>query len=153
MSPTRAMVRRAGLIALLTLGIAACSRNASTTSVQATRATITAAPTARPLFKTYPVSAAFSRNGPTLTSAQRAWIQRVISSRNYGPLRARLRFALVRAPTRPIVIYVDNAGPGEADHGGHVIGEGCNVLFDPVEHGVFPATGAACAPPTPRPVD
>lgn len=152
MRVTRAIVQSAGLVAVLAAG-GGCSQNSSTrTSVLATQETFVAPPTPHSLFKTYPVSVAFSRNGPTLTSAQRAWIRQVIHSKNYGPLRARLRFATVAGPTRPLVIYVNKAGPSQADRGGHVIGEGCNVLFDPVEHGVFPATGASCTPPTPKPV-
>ena len=114
---------------------------------------LTPLPTPTSLFKTYPVRAAFQRGGPKLTIEQRDWIQRILHSKNYGKLRSRLRFVDIPGTTTPIVVYVDRAGPGQTDRGGHVIGEGCNGFFDPVEHGLFPASESACSPPTPKPVN
>jgi hypothetical protein len=110
-------------------------------------------PSLTPSFKTYPVSAAFNGEGPPLTPEQRKWIRRIISSRAYGKLRPRLRFADMPGWTTPILVYVDRAAPGEADRGGHVIGEACSAEFDPVEHGKFAGSETSCSPPTPEPVN
>jgi len=108
-------------------------------------------PQATPAYETFPVSAAFSKFGPPLTSKQRRWILRVVHSRNYGSLRPILRFADLPGLDTPIVVYINRSRPGEV-YGGHVIGEGCNVWFDPMLRGLFVGTGALCSPPTPRPV-
>jgi hypothetical protein len=94
----------------------------------------------------------FSAGGPVLNRKQRAWIRRVLHSRAYGSLRSRLRFAGIAGYATPLVIFVDHASPGEIDNGGHVIGEGCNVWFDPYLHGLIVGTGVLCSPPTPKPV-
>lgn len=114
---------------------------------------ITPIPTAAPLFKSYPISAAFAKNGPHLSAEQRAWISKVRTSRAYAPMRRRLRFAVLRGVTVPIVMWVDQAAPGQQDHGGHIIGEYCSEYFDPVNRGIFGATEASCARPTFAPVD
>jgi hypothetical protein len=101
--------------------------------------------------RTYPVSAAFSPNGPHLASRQRAWILKVSRSRNYRKLP--LLFALVHGVKTPIVVYVDRPLLGGIHRGGHVIGEECQVTFDPVTGKVYPASQAACSAPTPKPVD
>jgi len=115
--------------------------------------TIAPISTAAPLFKSYPITAAFAKNGPHLSSEQRAWILKVGTSRAYAPMRHRLRFAVLRGVTVPIVMWVDQADSGQQDHGGHIIGEYCSEYFDPVNRGVFGATGASCARPTFEPAD
>ncbi len=133
-----------------------CAQSGSMHGVKSAKMALqfTAAPSQAALYETYPISAAFSLSGPDLSSAQRNWIARVLKSPAYGAHRSRLRFANTSGgPNVPIVVYVDRAGTGETDRGGHVIGEPCNVWFDPVVHGVFPGTGALCAPPTPKPIN
>lgn len=107
-------------------------------------------PTTTPAYETYPISEAFSKGGRVLTPKQRAWIRRILHSRNYGKFRSRLRFADMAAFRTPIVVYVNRAEPGG---GGHVIGEGCNVWFDPWLRGLYVGTGVLCSPPTPKPVE
>ena len=112
----------------------------------------TAAP---PKYATYPVSAAFAKNGPRLTPAQRQWILRIVRSKNYGPYRARLRFALVATKQVPLVVWVasqEQRAPGERASS-HIIGDGCNAYFDPQELGVFAAPGDAACAKTPEPVE
>lgn len=140
-------------LALVVSFLFACGHRPMSKNAIGMQPTITAPPTSPPLFKTYPVWAAFRRGGPKLTIKQRDWIERILRSKTYGKLRSKLRFADIPGTTTPIVVYVDRAGPGQTDRGGHVIGEGCNGFFDPVEHGLFPATEAACSPPTPKPVN
>ena len=99
--------------------------------------------------KTYPISAAFSKTGPKLTKDQRAWIAKVMRSRYYRDLS--LRFAQVPGVVTPIVVYVDRAVYG-IHRGGHVIGEQCQIWFDPVAGRTFSASPAVCTRPTPKPV-
>jgi len=99
---------------------------------------------------TYPVNAAFSRNGPHLTAQERAWILRVARSRAYRNLP--LRFAPLKGFTTPIVVYANLPGVGGIRRGGHIIGEPCQDWFDPVAGAIYPASAAACSPPTPKPV-
>ena len=112
---------------------------------------VTAIPQPTNSVRTYPVSAAYSRNGPHLTSQQRTWILKVSRSRNYRKLP--LLFALVHGIKTPIVVYIDRPLLGGIHRGGHVIGEECQVWFDPVVGGVYAASQAACSLPTPKPVD
>lgn len=100
--------------------------------------------------RTYPISAAFSCGGPALTPSQRAWIERVASSKNYR--KTPLRFAAIAGIKTAIVVCVNRALPGGIHRGGHVIGEECQVWFDPVPAKVYAASQAACSPPTPKPV-
>jgi len=88
-----------------------------------------------------------------MTTVQRMWIKRVVTSRAYAGVRNQLRFAIVPVGDAvPIVVYVSLAKGGEPDGGGHVIGAPCNVYFDPSIHGVFAGTGALCARPTSKPI-
>jgi hypothetical protein len=113
-------------------------------------------PSPKEAFPSYPVSAAFGPHAVHLSRKQRAWLMRVLHSRTYGPRRADLRFAII--PKRyilpgysvPLVIYV--ASGDIPDRGGHVIGESCNALFDPQEHGLFPGSEVSCEGATPLPV-
>ncbi len=110
-------------------------------------------PTPTQAFPSYTVDAAFGPGGVQLTREERAWLLRVLHSKTYG--RADLRFAFIPKYDTfhykvPLVIYVySGAIP---DRGGHIIGEPCNLEFDPQEHGVFPGSEASCEGPSPLPV-
>lgn len=106
----------------------------------------------RPLYKEYPVSAAGSAQGPVISKVQHRWIDRIVHSSTYGPLRSQLRFAVARGVKTPIVVWQENRDLSGVDHGGHVIGEYCSVYFNPFNQGLFAASQAACSPPTPKPV-
>lgn len=95
-----------------------------------------------PPFRSYPVSAAFERGGPPLTPDQRAWIARIVYSRNYGWERPQLRFALVDDLRVPIVVYRAHMENG-VDNGGLIIGESCNSYFDPHQFGFVTTPGDA----------
>lgn len=101
---------------------------------------------------TYPVAAAFEHGGPRLTATQRAWIRRILHSKNYGKFRATLRFAEVPGSSTPVVVYIDRSVPKGDVLLPHIIGERCNSLFDP-EIGVIAGSETSCDAPTPKPVD
>lgn len=106
-----------------------------------------------PVYKTYPVSAYKSR-GLRLLPNQRQWIEKILHSASYHDAITRLRFAKIRGVKTPIVVYIeDYHTPDDSiDHGGHVIGEYCSVIFDPHDKGLFAGSQASCSPPTPKPV-
>ncbi len=110
---------------------------------------VTPVPATADAYKTYAVSAAFGRRPVPLAPAQRRWLLRVLHSKTYGPQRANLRFVLLHGPTEPLVIYTARLDDDGNDFGGHVIGEGCSLEFDPVKVGLF---SSACTAPTPLPV-
>lgn len=136
--------RMLALISAMALFTTSCSAKHSQ-GANTPRQIVKPLPTASPLYKSYPISAAFAKDGPHLTSEQRAWIVKIATSRAYAPMRSRLRFSVWPGVTVPIVVWVDQAAPGEQDHGGHVIGEKCFQYFDPVDRGHFGATGASCS--------
>ncbi|HEY5257129.1 MAG TPA: hypothetical protein VIJ12_01985 [Candidatus Baltobacteraceae bacterium] len=103
-------------------------------------------------FRTYPIAEALSRNGPPLSIPQLHWVRRIVYSRSYIAVRAHLRFADQPGYRTPLIVYVDIAEPYETDRGGHVIGERCNVWFDPVNFGLTVGTSVLCAGATPQPV-
>ncbi len=50
----------------------------------------------------------------------------------------------MRGIATPIVVYVHDPGqPGDVERGGHVLGEACNAIFDPYEHGLFGGSAAS----------
>lgn len=129
--------------ALLCIALAACTHVTHSQSV-ATQLTPLPSPTAR--YTTYALSDVLTGHGPKLTGARRKWAERVAHSRTYSSDVTRLRFTLdVRGFRTPLVIYLDKARPGQPDRGGHVIGEACNVFFDPVLYGVSVGTGVECS--------
>ena len=140
----------ARVFALLPLALAACAHASSSTGRSTSVQRQTAA------YPTYALSAAFEKNGPSLTTVQRAWIAQVIHSKNYGRYGDLLRFSPVRGRKTPVVVFVEPSG--DVDPGVHIsspiLGETCNTYFDPYERGVFAAPGdAACAQPTLKPVE
>lgn len=138
------------VFALLPLALAACA-HASSSSGRSTSLQRHAG-----AYRTYALSAAFEKNGPALSTVQRAWIARILHSKNYGRYGDLLRFAPVRGRKTPIVVFVEPSG--DTDPGVHIsspiLGETCNTYFDPYERGVFATPGdAACAQPTLKPVE
>ena len=111
----------------------------------------------RPLFRSYPVSAAFQFHGPRLTREQRDWIAKIVHSRNYGWERSKLRFAVVsdRIPPFahgvPIVVYRAHMYQG-IDHGGLIIGESCSSFFDPYQFGFVTTPGDVSCNENSKPV-
>ncbi len=150
------MTRALAIAALMLL--ASCARSTSQQTEYMNGMSVRSAPIATPspfaspAFVTYPVSAAFGPHAVHLSREQRAWLLRVLRSKTYGPLHARLRFANLPDYNVPLVIYVRMPSQDGQDRGGHVIGESCNSEFDPYSHGLFPGTEASCSPPTPLPV-
>jgi hypothetical protein len=141
---TRAFVAAALLL------ISACQRPISAQTEYMKGIAATPIPTPTELYPSYPIAAAFGPHAVPLTREQRAWLLRVLRSRTYGWQRADLRFADMPGIKVPLVIY---ASGGEIpDHGGHVIGDACNVEFDPQQHGLFGASESACEGTTPEPV-
>ena len=112
----------------------------------------TPSPIASPAFVTYPVSAAFGPHAVHLSHDQRTWLLRVIHSKTYGPKRANLRFTDQASAGVPLVIYVRGPSQDGHDRGGYVIGDRCNILFDPYQRGVFASTEASCTNRPPLPV-
>lgn len=138
---------------MLGLGILlGCGKSAPTHSIVVERPLLPASQS-KPVFKTYPIDDAFSGGGPALTRLQRDWLRRVVRSRAYGGLRSHLRFARIRGFRAPIVVFVDRARPGEIDRGGRVLGDPCNVWFDPFLRGLILGTGALCSGPSAAPVN
>jgi hypothetical protein len=142
-----------GLVAATAaLAVAACAH-----ATKAPVYTFTASPTTptpqSPAFQTYPIAAAFAKNGPSLTTAQREWVLRILGSRTFRAQRARLRFWIPPC-CRPsqLIVYAQRPPVDGNDRGGHIIGEGCNAYFDPYEHGPRPMTGAGCGTFTPDPI-
>jgi len=104
-----------------------------------------------PPFRSYPVSAAFDRKGPALTREQRAWIAKIVHSRNYGWERSQLHFALVDDLLVPIVVYRAHIDKG-VDRGGLIIGESCGSFFDPHQFGLVRTPGDAGCDENAKPV-
>jgi hypothetical protein len=75
-----------------------------------------------------------------MTREQRAWIARIVRSRNYGWEHTKLRFALLDDLRVPIVVYRAHIENG-IDRGGLVIGESCNAYFDPHQFGLVTTPG------------
>lgn len=144
------MKQAAWVFALAGIALAACAHASSSSGRN------TASSHRTPAYSTYPMGAAFSKNGPALSAVQRQWIVHVLHSKNYGRYADLLRFAPVRGIKTPVVVFV--APAGDLDPDVHVstpvLGEACNTYFDPYERGVFAAPGdAACARPTLKPVE
>ena len=139
-----AMSGRVTVAAIFCVAFVACTQTGiHSRSGAAMRLTPLPAPTER--YETYPIIDALTGHGPKLTPMQRKWAISVAHSRAYSRNVARLRFTLVAHGFKtPLVIYLDKASPGQVDRGGHVIGEACNVYFDPVFHGVSVGTGIEC---------
>jgi len=144
------VIAAATVVAIAVSMSAGCS-HPSKAAQSAQISKITPFPQPTDSLKTYPVGAAFSPTGPRLMPQQRAWIRRVMKTPSYANLP--LRFALLKGVKTPIVVYANLPGVGGVRRGGHVIGEACQVWFDPVAGTVYPASEAACSPPTPKPVD
>lgn len=105
-----------------------------------------------PPVRSYPVGAAFEHGGPPLTREQRAWIARILHSRNYGSQRSQLRFALVEDLRVPIVVYRAHMEKG-IDNGGLIIGESCNSYFDPHRFGFVTTPGDVGCDENAKPVE
>jgi hypothetical protein len=102
-------------------------------------------PTATERYTTYPISDALGHKGPNLSLAEHKWAEHVAHMTTYRGEIARLRFTKdVHGFKTPLVIYLDKAQPGQPDRGGHVIGEACNVYFDPAIYGISVGTGVEC---------
>lgn len=143
------MKQTAWVFALLPLALAACAHGSSS-SGRSTR------PRQTPAYRTYVLGAAFAQDGPALTPVQRAWIARVLHSKNYGRYGDLLRFSPVRGIKTPVVVFVEPSGEidGDVHLSSPILGESCNTYFDPYERGVFAGPGdAACARPTLKPVE
>jgi hypothetical protein len=137
---------------LTAIALVACAHETSkavSTTYQPAVSVIVASP--RPLYRSYPVSAAFKSHGPPLTREQRAWIAKIVHSHNYGWERSKLRFALVVDYHVPIVVYRAHMYQGN-DHGGLIIGESCASLFDPYEFGFVTTPGDVSCDETSKPV-
>lgn len=128
----------------LCIALAACTHQIAHSQSPATQITPLPEPTAR--YATYALGDVLMGRGPKLTRSQRKWAEHVAHSKAYNADVTRLRFTLdVRGFKTPLVIYLDKAQPGRPDRGGHVIGEACNVFFDPVIYGVSVGTGIECS--------
>ncbi len=138
--------------ALLVLSLGACAYRASKPVIFTYRGTVVQSATEMgPPFRTYPVSVVLSGGGPTVTRAQRAWLVKVIHSRNYGWERSKLRFVLFNDSHVPIVVYRAHIQNG-IDRGGLIIGESCNAYFDPHQFGFVTTPGDAACDENAKPV-
>lgn len=136
---------------IVTVALLGCSHDVTTGMHQLKAAAVTPFPQPTDSIKTYAIKRALSDRDLHLSPIQRAWVVRVSRSMNYRNLP--LRVALIRGVKTPVVIYVDKPLGGGVRRGGHVLGEACQVWFDPVAARVYPASEAACSPPTPLPVE
>lgn len=94
----------------------------------------------------YPISAAFEPDGPSLNGSQRAWIAHVLADGHYAGVHSRLRFFDEAGAGLPLIVYVSDGRP-DPPVGQilvHVIGTfGENLMINPArpDEGTFAIPG------------
>ncbi len=104
-----------------------------------------------PMYKSYQVESTTLAK-LQISANQRNWIRAIISTPGYSERKSALRVSLTKGIRTPIVVFESSLDEESHERGGHIIGENCNVIFDPYDHGIFPGSQASCSPPTPLPV-